>query len=516
MTPQEAARELLRRRRARASLIDYANAIDVPGKPLSDDEDGWLFKPVETSVAAHHRLMLSAIERTMGKPHGRLMLFLPPGSAKSTYASVVAPTWYMGANPRKQVILASYGSDLARKHGRRARQIVRSKKYTSIFGCEISSDTSAADEWALTNGSEYMAGGLLSGLTGNRAHGILIDDPIKGREEADSPVIRKKTLEAYQDDLQTRLIPGGWIILVQTRWHEADLAGSILPETYNGESGEILCRDGQKWEVLCIPAEAERDDDPLGRKRGEMLWPEWFDERHWSVYRANPRTWAALYQQRPRPDTGGYFKTEAIHRGGLIPKNLIYIGATDGATTIDGGDYTEHGIIGIDEKGEWWPVDWWYGQKSSDVWVERKIDLMQKWKPAIWFDEKGPIHNAVHPFLLKRMQERRVYCRLETLPSMVSKELRAEGLRGMVAMGMLHVPETEWGARLIDQMQAFPVGVSDDGVDVLSLAARGQSQFGKAIKPRNKLTSQPEMPAGVVRVVDLEKREVAQQSRYKL
>src|SRR5437773_12129361 len=99
-----------------------------------------------------------------------------------------------------------------------------------------------------------MSGGILSGLTGNRAKGILIDDPIKGRQEADSEVTRKSVKNAYDDDLKTRLIPGGWLIIIQTRWHQDDLAGSILPIGYKGESGLIQCQDGMEWEVLSLTA----------------------------------------------------------------------------------------------------------------------------------------------------------------------------------------------------------------------------------------------------------------------
>ncbi len=308
VSQQAAARELIRRRRGRASLVGYANSIEIPGKPVDDDPEAWLFRPVETSVAAHHALLLQAFERVISMRHGRLMVFMPPGSAKSTYCSVVAPTYYMGSRPDSRVILASYGSDLARRHGRRARQVVKSPGFAALWGCGISASTSAADEWALTNGAEYLAGGILSGITGNRAHGIVIDDPVRGREQADSETIRAKTWDAYNDDLLTRLIPGGWVVLVQTRWHEDDLAGRLLPKNYAGQSGMIECRDGKVWEVINLPAQCEREDDPLGRSVGEYLWPEWFDEGHWATFRSQSRTWAALFQQRPRPDEGGTFK----------------------------------------------------------------------------------------------------------------------------------------------------------------------------------------------------------------
>jgi len=265
-SPQAAAYELLRRRRSRANLTDYARYIEVPGAPLTESDEEEQFKPIETVVAAHHDLILRATERCISRRNGRTMLFLPPGSAKSTYATVVSPTHVMGAYPGYKVIGVSYGSDLARKFGRRMRSIVRQPAYKLLFNTTLSSENGAADEWALENGSEFMGGGILSGLTGNRADFIPIDDPIKGRLEADSEVTRKRTIEAYQDDVLTRLKPGGSIMLTQTRWHTDDLAGSILPEAYAGESGMVDCRDGNIWEVICIPAECDRSDDPLGRK----------------------------------------------------------------------------------------------------------------------------------------------------------------------------------------------------------------------------------------------------------
>jgi len=158
-----------------------------------------------------------------------------------------------------------------------------------------------------------MAAGILAGITGNRANGIVIDAPVKGRDEAGSDLIRTRTREAYEHDIKTRLVPGGWIILIQTRWHEDDLAGSILPKDWAGESGVIPCRDGAHWNVLCVPARADRHDDPLKREIGEYLWPQWFDRAHWAQFERVPRTWSALYQQKPAPDTGTVFESGWLH-----------------------------------------------------------------------------------------------------------------------------------------------------------------------------------------------------------
>lgn len=309
---QQAAQELWIRRRAREDVLAYAQAIEIPGKPAADDPDTEFFKPIETTMAQHHLLILETMDRISKKRHGRAMFFMPPGSAKSTYASVVFPARYLGAEPGRKIILASYGDDLARKMGRRTRSIIKQRRFKRIFGCEIAPDSSAAQEFALTNGSEYLSGGILSGVTGNRCHGLIVDDPVKNRQQADSLVIQETTFAEYEESLKTRLIPGGWIVLIQTRWNENDLAGRILPETWKGESGSILCRDGNVWEVVCLQAKCEVDNDPLGRKRGEYLWPEWFDEKHWAQFQKNTRSWSALYQQLPRPLEGTLFSQESL------------------------------------------------------------------------------------------------------------------------------------------------------------------------------------------------------------
>ncbi len=313
---EHSAAEFLRRQRANRTLVEFSQAIDIPGAPTRPDDDlSELFKPIETRVADLHILTMNAIQRTMERPAGRLMIFEPPGCAKSTYASVVGPAWALGRWPGHRIILGSYATGIASKQSRKARSICRQMRYSSIWDSapRLLDDQRAVDEWSLTNGSEFMAAGLLAGITGNRANGVIIDDPVANREQADSPTIREKVYAEFIDTALTRLVPNGYVILIMTRWHEDDLAGSILPQGYDGESGMILCRDGQVWEVVCLPAKCERADDPLKREIGEYLWPEWFPAKHWATWENNPRaarTWSALYQQRPAPFTGVHFNRD--------------------------------------------------------------------------------------------------------------------------------------------------------------------------------------------------------------
>lgn len=476
--PADAADELIKRRAARKSPVDFARYVEVPGAPAGsidlDDET----IPLQTELAKHHVLILEAAQRCIEKHSGRLMLFFPPGSAKSTYGSIVIPAWIMGAKPNYRVIGVSYGSDLARKMGRRTRSIVKQKAYQTLFNCEISSESSAADEWALTNGSEYMSGGILSGITGNRADLGVIDDPIKGRQDADSEVIRDRTMDEYQEAVLTRLKPGGSIMYIGTRWHEDDPAGRILPENYNGESGLIMCRDGMEWEVLCVPAQCERYDDPLGRKIGEYIWPEWFPSTHWDTFKRLPRTWSALYQQRPAPDTGDYFKKDwvkIVPRLQIPPKNTLSIyGASDYAVTADGGDHTVHVVVGLDSIGRMWLLDLWRAQADSARWVDSFCDLVLKWKPIGWAEETGQIKSGVGPFLVKRMIELNAYVAREQFPTRGDKAVRAQSIRGRMALSGLYIAEdAPFLADLMRELLSFPVGAgSPDQVDALGLVGQ--------------------------------------------
>jgi predicted phage terminase large subunit-like protein len=481
VTPAQAAREILRRRRARESLVAYSRAITIPGAPVEPDTEADYFRPIETGIAKHHIVTMEAVERCIRAPDGRLMIFEPPGSAKSTYVSVVGTTWAMGAFPGLRVLATSYAAAPIVRASKRARQIVQSAAYRYLWPDAVTllGNSAAADEWELSNGSGLLACGLLGGITSARADLAIIDDPVAGREEADSPTIRNKTKAAYEDDFLTRIKPGASIILIQTRWHEDDLAGSILPEDYDGRSGKIRCRDGQEWEVLSIPAKCERADDPLGRRLGEYLWPEWFSARHWANFEAKPRTWSALFQQRPAPGDGTTFRRTDFHRfklqRGQQPANLRLFLASDFATSKDGGDFTEHGKIGIDESGDIWFVGWFSGQVETDVGIDAALDMCTPLaeRPEQWLGEAGPIEKAIGPAVRRRMRERSIYAQRKLLPSIVSKELRAAGIAAMVQAGRVHVPDdVPWGDELIAQLCAFPAGRYDDKVDVCGLFGR--------------------------------------------
>lgn len=480
-TKAQAAAELLRRQFGKSTLAEFAQAVDVPGKPATDDEDEWLFKPVETVAAAHHVLLMDTLDRVLEGEIKNLMVFMPPGSAKSTYASVVFPAYAMGKKPGTRVILTSYASAIAWKQSRRTRQIVKSSKYQPIFETALVHGNQSVEEWALDNGSEYMAGGLLSGMTGNRASGVIVDDPVAGREDAESETIRRKTKEAYEDDLKTRLIPGGWTIIIQTRWHEDDLSGGILPEKWDGESGFVTGRDDQQWFVLRLPAICDAKDDPLGRKIGEPLWPEWFSEEHFEKFRGNPRTWAALFQQKPRPTEGAEFKNIWVRKYLNPPKTLNKIILVDPSSgrKKGSGDFTSMWVVGLGADRNAYVVDGIRDRLNLTARVEALMEMHRKHHPLQTRYEEYGLQADIEA--VEKEQEIQQYrFKITPVGGRTKKEDRIRRLIPWFENGQMYLPHVlpytdVTGAQhdLIDvflkqEYAAFPVARHDDMFDALA------------------------------------------------
>lgn len=452
---QEAARELLWRRAARKSFTGFCEAI-APDEP----------------PAEHHKLICEAFDDVVEGKKKRIMIFMPPGSAKSTYATVRGPAYYLGRTEKKGVICASYADQLASSFGRKVRNLLKTQEYQRVFpGVQLSEDSKAKGEWETQTGGFYYAAGVGGGVTGRRADLAIIDDPIKGRKDADSETIRNSTWEWYKTDLRTRLKPNGAIIFILTRWHEDDPVGRILPESWKGESGWVKARDGEDWYVICLPAQA-RKNDILNRDEGEWLWPEWFTPDHWEQERRvqSSRDWNALYQQTPTPDEGSLFKREWFKRFHLgdEPSCHKYL-SSDYAVTKDDGDYTELGIWGTDAADDLYALDWWYGQETSDVWIESALDLINKHKPLAALGETGVIRRAIEPQLNKRSRERKVYFRQQWITRTGDKVAMARPFQARASMGKVYIPYGEWGDRLINQLCAFPAGTYDDAVDNAAL-----------------------------------------------
>jgi predicted phage terminase large subunit-like protein len=401
------------------------------------------------------------------------MIFMPPRHGKSELASRKFPARYLGKHPNRHIIAASYNSDLATDFGRDVRNLMASPVYGEVFpNVRLRVDSKAADRMNTNHGGAYFAAGVGTATTGRGAHLGIIDDPFKDREDADSETQREKVWNWYRSTFFTRLMPGGAIVLIQTRWHEDDLAGRLLEQ-----DGRV--EDGGEWHVLELPAILD----------GQALWPAWYPlEALERIKRTiGQREWSALYMQRPQPDEGGFFRRDWFKTWTNKPTHLRVYGTSDYAVTDGGGDYTVHRIWGVDAAGDLYRLDGWRGQTAADEWIDRKLDLVAKWKPWAWFGEAGVIQKAVEPMLRRRMRERQIACRLEWVPSIHDKPTRARGFQSRASMGKVWL---EQGADL-GEFLSFPAGKHDDEVDVAGMIGRALDMAHPAIVPVVETTRDP-------------------------
>lgn len=417
-------------------------------------------------VGAHHRLLcekLDAVERGELK---RLMVFMPPRHGKSELTSKRFPAWFMGRNPQKQIITASYGATLAQGFGRDVRNIVGSPEFAALFpGVGVASDSSARDNWHTNKGGIYTAMGVGGGLTGKGAHVALIDDPVKDRQDAESPVIREATWDWYRSVLRTRLMPGGAIVLVLTRWHPDDLAGRLLDEMENGT--------GERWEVLSLPAICDAEPDPIGRDIGDALWPDVFpvSELHQIEKSVGPREWSALYQQHPTPGDGVLFKTDMISIVDAPPASGVVFRRWDLAATKQIGTRDPDWTAGVKMlrtyEGRYCILDIVRLRGTPDE-VEAVITATAsrdgQQVPIVLPQDPGQAGVAQVQYLTRRLAGYRV----ESVRETGDKATRAAPFASQVNAGNVSLVRAPWNRAFLEEAAQFPAGTHDDQIDAAS------------------------------------------------
>lgn len=478
--------------------------IDIPGAPLTEDEDEDRFHTFQVDdFPKHHEVIFDALQKLAddtlvdeaGEAVRDVMIFAPPGSAKSTVVDVIFAPWFQARKKSQNCIVASYGADLSRKQGRRARQVIRSKAYAALFpDAGLRTDSAAVDDWTLENGGEFMSGGILTGITGNRADLLIIDDPVKNRQDADSETIQKRTLEEYKGSLRTRFRPGMRTVLITTRWNENDLAGSILPEGWDGESGFLKCRDGRTWLVLRIAAECDSADDPCQREIGEYLWEGYQGKENLEPFKVDARTWNALFQGKPSGEEGVYFDISCVQRIAPPPINeMRIIAASDYATKNAGAsdpDFSCHIIGGIDYDDVLHLLDVWSRQCKSDVWIAQQIAMGKSWRPIKWGEPDDNIRKATEPFLESEMSRLDVYFHRQKYSVAKDKPTKALTCQARANKRKLAIaPDAPWANEVLRQMQRFPVVAHDDIVDTLAVLAVVAAEVGPPKKPKPKSES---------------------------
>ncbi|WP_238650930.1 phage terminase large subunit [Kocuria sp. HSID16901] len=280
-------------------------------------------------------LIDDALVRAFKTPDSRLIISMPPQEGKSQRASRRFPLWALQQNPDLRIAIASYEANIARRWGRVVRDDI--SQHSAVLGLTVRDDLSAQHEWQL-NGHDggIFTAGIGGAMTGRPVDMLIIDDPVKNREQADSATIREKAWDWWTDTALTRLAPGAPVILILTRWHEDDLAGRLMKT------------DRDSWEFLRIPAQADHrpeqgERDPLDREPGEfMTSARGRTVKQWEYRKraSGPKTWASLYQGTPSPDEGGIFPpTWQRYTVPMWTKN------PDGTRTVPGIGRPDHELI---------------------------------------------------------------------------------------------------------------------------------------------------------------------------
>ncbi len=409
--------------------------------------------------ATHHLRLLAELERLEAGDIDRLIVLMPPGSAKSTYVSVLFPAWWLHRRRRNSVIAACHTAELAEHFGRQVRRLVAD--HAQVLGFGLVAGDRAAGRWATTDGGSYFATGVRGPITGRRADLVVIDDPIKSHAEADSALHRDHVWDWYRSDLVTRLRPGARVVVVMTRWHPDDLGGRLL-ETDDG------------WMVLRLPALAEADD-PLGRAPGEALWPEWEDraalERKQSL--VGGRMWSALFQQSPRRDVGTLFPVGKIDVVDGAPADMGSVRAWDLAATADGGgrdpDWTVGLRLGREASGRLLVLDVVRlrgGPHEVEAAIVATAQRDGRAVPIGLPQDPGQAGKHQVVWLTGRLAGHRVVASAET----GAKLTRALPVAAQAEVGNLRLLRGLWNRVLLDELRDFPHGRKDDQVDALSRA----------------------------------------------
>lgn len=388
----------------------------------------------------------------------RLLVMMPPRHGKSELVSRYTPPWWLARFPDRKVILASYEADFAASWGRRARDVMEDVGHK--FHVRVRQDSHAANRWQLAGREgEMVTAGVGGPITGRGAHLLIIDDPVKNAEEAQSPTMRERAWEWWQSTALTRLEPGGACVVMMTRWHTDDLAG------------RILAAEPSRWHVVSLPALAE-PGDPLGRKPGQPLWPDRYPAPVLAELRnaMSAYWWQALYQQSPVAREGGMFRRDWLAVVTRAPEKARRARYWDFAATAP--------AKGSDPD---WTVGCKLAESDGDYWVEDVVRLR---------GTPGEVERTIHATANRDGPETTIV--LEQEPgasgkSMVdyyirslagstvrgwrptgSKEVRADPVASQAEAGHVKLVEATWNKELLDELELFPLGVHDDQVDALS------------------------------------------------
>ena len=381
------------------------------------------------------------------------MIFMPPRHGKSMLASEFFPAFYLGRNPERQIIHCTYAQELASGFGRKVRNQMIDTAFSRIFpNATVSSDSTAANRFHTTKGGVYHAVGVGGPLTGRGADLLLIDDPIKGREDADSETMRKKLKDWYQSVAYTRLMPGGAIVLIQTRWHEDDLAGWLLTDHAH-----------ENWTVLSLPAVNDE---------GDALWPDHYPLDRLAVIKQalGSRDWSALYQQRPTPDEGGMIKAAWLEhtRYNVLPQGhkLRIVQSWDTAYKPKQINDPSACTTWLQTTtGDYYLIDSLVIRAEYPAVKRAILSHYKKYKPdAVLIEDKASGQSLIQEF------------KTTTVPVIAvepdnDKQTRLNAVSSLFEAGKVWLPySSDWLIDYESELFSFPLGKHDDQCDSTSQA----------------------------------------------
>lgn len=420
---------------------------------------------------ADHLLLLNKylVEVATGKIKN-LMIFMPPRHGKSELTSKYFPAWYLSRFPNKRVILTSYEADFAASWGYKVRDLVH-EYGKSVLGIQLSPDSSARDDWNLYKKKGGMVtAGVGGAITGKGADLFIIDDPVKNSEQANSKTYQEKALDWYKSTAHTRLEPDGSMIIIQTRWNDADLSGALLSE------------EPDKWTVISLPAFAE-ENDLLGRKPGEPLFKERFPANVLEDIKKTigPYWFSALYQQRPQATDSALFKREHLRfcrvAGGLVDfgykvftfDQCRIIQTCDPAASLKTtADYFVLGTWAITPDNDLVLLDLIRLRLESPDQVKLFWHSYMRWKPESQYVETVGLGKTLFQHLKKEGLPVK-----EVTPGTADKYTRALPAAARMSAGTVYIADDgPWRHDFIDELLSFPTGAHDDQVDVLSYAVQ--------------------------------------------
>lgn len=411
--------------------------------------------------AAHHRLLMWELAAISRGSIDRLMVLMPPGSAKSTYASVLFPAWWFRQHPSSSVIATCHTASLATHIARQIRQVIH--HWSSQLGYGLEAKTRAAAEWRISTGGEYFSSGTRGPIMGRRADLAIIDDPIKSLAEADSLRSREHLWNWYRYDLTTRLKPNARVILIMTRWHEDDLAGRLLAQNAN------------EWRCLSLPALAA-PSDPLGRVPEAPLWPTWESEQALLRKRSSlgERAWSAMFQQAPSRGTGSLFRVTRIEFRDELPNDgNPAVRAWDLAATSEAESGAADWTVGVklmrDASGAFVVADVVRVRVGSSEVETLLVATARRDGPSVIIglpQDPGQAGKSQITYLTRMMAGYVVTSSKET----GAKETRAAAVASQIHVGNLSLLRASWNHAFIEELREFPFGRNDDQVDALSRA----------------------------------------------